>query len=158
MVRSGLTPAVVFVGAAMGGTFISQWADAAGLGSYLHERLVNEPRIDLVVWHQGESDRTTPAAAYSSDLSRVLAAIRSVTTAPIIVAQASVCGIGEPVQGIRQAQRASVDPARAIFAGPDIDRFAAFEDRYDDCHLSPTGAAKVSHAWVTSIAAARALR
>ena len=158
MIRSGLSQAVVFIGAAMGGTSISQWADSEGLGSYLRERLVNEPRIDLVLWHQGEFDRATPAAEYASDLGRVLAAIRSVTAAPVLVAQASICGGTDVVEGIRSAQHASVDSARAIFSGPDIDRFKSFEDRYDDCDLSPSGAAKVSHAWVTSIVAARAPR
>jgi len=158
MIRSAVSPAVIFVGAAMGGTSISQWADAAGLGSYLHERLVNEPRIDLVLWHQGEFDRATPPAEYGSDLSRVLAAIRAVTAAPILVAQASICGGPDVVEGIRSAQHASVDPARDIYPGPDVDRFSSFEDRYDDCHLSPAGAAKVSRAWVASIDAVKARR
>ena len=131
MVQSGFASSVVFVSAAMGGTSIAQWADGAGLGGYLHERLVGLGKIDYVLWHQGESDRGLSMVEYATRLHDVIGNIRTVTAAPILVAQASVCGTTGPAPDIRAAQLSKVDHARAIFAGPDIDRFVAFGDRYD---------------------------
>ena len=155
LIRSGVSRAVVFVGAAMGGTSISQWADASGLGSYLHERLVNEPRIDFVLWHQGEADALagTASTTYKNDLLAVVATIRErLKTTPIYISIASRCGRVKPDPEIRRAQSEVIQVEAGILAGPDTDTLDHCY-RYDGCHFSELGLERVSGLWDVRLSA-----
>ena len=69
-----------FTGTAVGSTKVEQWADA---NNVLNERLTKamevfgQGRARAVLWHQGESDASTPAQDYADDLNSLIAQSRT---------------------------------------------------------------------------------
>jgi hypothetical protein len=84
----------------------------------------------------------------------MVAGLRSLgVTAPLFVAQSTIC-CGPRNDVIREAQRSVIDPAQAIFPGPDTDALG-FEHRWDDCHFSTSGLRRAAELWLEALTAPR---
>jgi hypothetical protein len=117
-----------------------------------------------MLYGQGESDASVRAdpAGYQALFNRMVASIRSFSSAPILVAVETICynhpdlqpldddtrvakWIGQ--EQIEQAQRAVVDPALGVFPGPDLDFINDQVGRWDGCHLSTYGLKAAAAQW-----------
>jgi hypothetical protein len=118
-----------------------------------------------MLFGQGEADASIHAdpAAYETRFNAMAADIRTFSAAPILVAVETLCyyrnwglvdtdeetrvlkWIGQ--EKIEQAQRAVVDPARGIFAGPNLDFITGKIGRWDGCHLSTYGLKAAAAQW-----------
>jgi hypothetical protein len=109
-----------------------------------------------VLWHQGESNAGEDADGrlYAACFMNIHSALRGYgVAAPVYVAQATICN-SPPNEIIRSAQRAVVDPALGIFAGPDTDTIGA-ADRYDGCHMAQSGLIKHARLWIAALTASK---
>lgn len=145
---------VRFVGLAFGGSSSREWADARSIGGLLARRLaelkVHGVVVTHVAWHQGEADWNMPVQDYLANLRRVIAQVHTAyPDAVFFVAQTSICIARAPREELLAAQASLVDGIR-VRAGPNTDLIADFEDRYDGCHFSGTGARKAADAWAKS--------
>jgi Carbohydrate esterase, sialic acid-specific acetylesterase len=134
-----------------------RWAPGGDLFPRVRQSLMGLAQAGLspthILWHQGETDAglATSTEVYQQAFRQMVEAIRALgIKAPIYVAVASYC-YGTSSEQVRAAQRGVIDPALAIFAGPDTDRFIGPQFRYDDCHLTSTGLASVANSWLTAI-------
>jgi Carbohydrate esterase, sialic acid-specific acetylesterase len=155
---------------AQGGTNIKDWAPAGGDLVRLVRQAVeglnaNGLTPSAMLFGQGEADASVNAdpAAYEADFNAMVANIRSFSDAPILVAVETICylqnwGLTETDEDVRvrkwigqekieQAQRALVNPARGIFAGPDLDFINGKIARWDGCHLSTYGLKAAAAQW-----------
>jgi Carbohydrate esterase, sialic acid-specific acetylesterase len=146
--------AVVLVPIAVGSTLIQQWAPTGEHNQRITIAIERLRKAKLepthVLWHQGEGNRLDPPESYVSAFAGVLSTIRrDGVRAPVYVAQATICGgpVGEP---IRAAQRALVDPAKGVLAGPDTDQLGQ-EFRYDGCHFDGEGGKRVADLWLSAL-------
>jgi hypothetical protein len=71
--------------------------------------------------------------------------------ADMVIEQTTLCN-SPPNEVIRSAQRAVVDLALGIFAGPDTDTIGV-ADRYDGCHMAQSGLIKHASLWVEALTA-----
>jgi lysophospholipase L1-like esterase len=163
LVRQQLFDAVVLVTAAVSGSYIGQWAP----GGRLHARLMDAvgsigPGLAFthVFMAQGESDLMagTPAEEYFARYARVIAALRrSGIRAPIFVAiESGYCdGVATPPgpdNPIVRSQKRLIAEGEGLYSGPDMDaELNSASDRYDGCHMSGTGARKLSRLWTKAI-------
>jgi len=158
LIERGHFDSVVLAPIGVGGSRIEEWTT----GGARHRRLqvaikraqVSGLTFTHLLWHQGESNAGEDAnhSLYASCLRNIHAALRSYgVAAPIYVAQATVCN-SPPNETIRSAQRAVVDPALGILAGPDTDTIGA-QDRYDGCHMAESGLIKHAELWVATLTA-----
>jgi hypothetical protein len=155
LIDRGIYDRVIFVPIAVGATSAAMWSDGA-----MRDRIDAAKtalraaglRVDLVLWHQGESDAQdgTPADIYRARLARVIAHLHELTAGPVFVAQASICGDTTAAHraAIRTAQRSLVDGA-GVRAGPDTDVIA---ERYDGCHFNGRGADRHAALWADVLA------
>ena len=141
---------VIIVPAMVDATFISLWSSPTTL-PYLYNNIATVARRMAannvvpteIVWEQGETDCAlgTSQANYTTGLTAVIAAIRSVWPAPIPL----IINSGESFQSnttcsaITAAQAAAINNPASIFAGANTDSLGA-GDRYDGTHLNSTGA------------------
>jgi hypothetical protein len=155
---------------AQGGTDINDWAPSGGDLVRLVRQAVeglnaNGLAPTAMLFGQGESDASINAdpAAYEARFNAMVTDIRSYATAPILVAVETICylqnwGLADTDEDIRvrkwigqekieQAQRAVVNPARGIFAGPDLDFINGKIGRWDGCHLSTYGLKAAAAQW-----------
>ena len=149
LVDRGAYQAVILAPLAVGGTKVQDWA----VGGSLNRRLVVEIKrlhdVGLqpthVLWHQGEANVGDPQDYTPSFLSVFATIRRNGVYAPIYLAEATRCGggVSEP---LRTVQRALVDPAKGILAGPDTDSIG-LEHRYDTCHFDARGAEMHAEMW-----------
>jgi hypothetical protein len=155
---------------AQGGTSIRDWAPGGGDLVRLVRQAVeglnaNGLTPSAMLFGQGEADASinADAAAYQANFNAMAADIRSFSDAPILVAVETICylmnwdltevdedtrvhkWIGQ--ERIEQAQRALVNPARGIFAGPDLDFINGKIGRWDGCHLSTYGLKVAAAQW-----------
>jgi len=159
LVESGRHRRVLFAGIAENGSALARWRPGGDLHPRLLRALAALEKAGLppthLLWHQGEQDSRlgTDPEQYRADFHALVAAIRAAgSAAPIYVAQATYCG-GQDSPALRDAQRALVDPALGIFAGPDTDVLRG-PARYDDCHFSASGAARHAALWRDALLAA----
>ncbi len=154
---------------AQGATAIVDWApggSSSGLVRLAVEGLrANGLAPRAMLFGQGEADATITAdpAAYEAHFNAMAANIRTFSSAPILVAVETICyvrnwglvGVDENTrvlkwigqEKIEQAQRAVVNPARGIFAGPDLDFINGKIGRWDGCHLSTYGLKAAAAQW-----------
>jgi hypothetical protein len=150
LVNSGAYQVVIVIPIAVDGTKVEDWA----VGGFLNRRIVvaikrlHDAGLEPthVLWHQGESNVTTPVQVYRAAFFSVFSTIRrNGVFAPIYVAQTSICG-GGPSEPIRTIQRGLVDPSKNILAGPDTDQLGP-EFRYDTCHFNAAGGDRHAELW-----------
>jgi hypothetical protein len=153
LIERDLFDTVVITPIAVGGSRIEEWTT----GGSRHRRLqVAIRRIQdaglaftHLLWHQGETNAgyDPDYQTYVDSFMNIHAALHSYgVTAPLYVAQASVCR-SPPCEIIRAAQRAVVDPTRGILAGPDTD-LIGIEHRYDGCHMAESGLIMHADLWL----------
>jgi len=148
---------VLFVNGAVGGSRFADWIDPTSpYFGRLQRNVAAAARIagpvDLVLWHQGETD-----AALHPGRQRIEADIRAVLTrllhelplapdARVMLYRASRC-IGEGrengVADIIAAQTAAVAIDPRVIAGPNTDRLGR-RQRWDGCHFNEAGAEAVA--------------
>ena len=156
LLEGGFFDRVVLAPISVGGSRIEEWTTGGTRHRRLQVALKRGAEAGLrfthLLWHQGETNaRHEPdGMRYVASFMNIHAAIRRYgVDAPIYVAQATICD-GEPVESIRAAQRALVNPALGILAGPDTDTIGP-EDRFDRCHMAETGLIKHAQLWVKAI-------
>ena len=138
---------IVIATLAIGGTKIDQWAHDPEFNSVYSQR-ADELRkqfevVDLVLWIQGESDIDTEILEFSRSLRTFLEMLqRDFPEAQIGLTGSSYC-LGRENPEIVGAQEMVANDLDMIFLGS-TDNFKGSDDRYDDCHFSESGAAKVS--------------
>jgi hypothetical protein len=154
LVRAGRYDRVLLASIAHGGTYCAEWAPGGrmNLRLVLTLQLLRAVNVEVthIRWQQGEAEGVEngdPALWVESFTAMVDAIRRSGETAPIYVAQCTLC-CSSPNEAIRAAQRRVVDAPRAVLAGPDIDTIGA-DERWDGCHLSTRGLDKAAELWFT---------
>ena len=158
LIASGAYDQVVLVPAAIGGSSAAQWTRGGSLHSVLTDAVAElGERLQL---HAGALVpgrvglfAQTPASKYRADLSDIFGGIRAARVrAPIYVAVATRCKAIAPQwtrdNPIAHIQRtvAQVDPS--VHAGIDADAIIGEADRYDNCHLAPSGVEKAVASWI----------
>jgi hypothetical protein len=162
LVQKKLFDAVILVTIGIGGTAIAQWAPGGELHAHLM-RTVHSMGPDLSITHvfiqQGETDLWTHTAyeKYYADFLAVVKALQqSGVGAPIYVLIESGYCDGTPPKldnPIVRAQKQLIVDQPGVYQGADMDReLDSVADRYDGCHMSGTGARKLSNLLVTTIA------
>jgi Carbohydrate esterase, sialic acid-specific acetylesterase len=157
LVQRGIYDRVLLVPIAHGGTYAAEWAPNGRMHPRLRRaiKMLRRCNIELthVLWQQGESEAATPGAdpkQWVEHFNAIVDTIRSAASDSVIyVAQCTICR-NEPNEIIRAAQRSAVDPARRIFAGPDLD-VIGIEDRWDGCHFSVRGLERAAELWFVAI-------
>ena len=157
--------AVVLVTVAVSGSPIGQWAPGGRLHAHLLQAMHSlGPGLLFTHVFQGESDLIfgTTAEDYLARLGAVITALRqNGIDAPIFVAiESGYCdGAGtppEPNNPIALAQKRLIAGRDGVYSGPDMDAaLNSASDRHDRCHMSGTGARKLSRLWAAAIAAPR---
>jgi hypothetical protein len=160
LVARGLYERVVIVPAAIAGSTAGQWSNG-NLTAVLDDvidSLHGAYVPTAILWHQGEADlwAGTSQYRYQADMRSIVGHIRaSGLPAPFYVAVASRCTDHfvkwGPENPIAHAQRGLADAMLDIQVGADADRLLQGRDRYDDCHLSETGVAKMARAWTAAL-------
>ncbi|MGJ5138979.1 sialate O-acetylesterase [Bradyrhizobium oligotrophicum] len=177
LIDRGLAKTVVIAPAAIGGTYLEEWR-ARG-GKYFEVLLstlagLREAGLEpsAVLWHQGESNAfafSTNGAEDGTQLQvtakmkeagrlsylrndlEIIAGLRAAdVTAPIFVAQATLCG-SVPDEIIRSAQAAVPNPATGVYPGPDTDQIG-LPLRHDRCHMSHAGTEQHARMWADRLA------
>lgn len=153
LIAASLYDKVVIVPIAIGGSSVTDWASGDG-----HTRLVSAVRgvvsaglsISHVLWHQGETDAINGMSGetYARHLTAVLRSVRTLgVSAPIYIAQASLCMDSPRNDDIREGQRAVVTRLEGIIAGPDTDTLTGPDMRYDGCHFTAQGLDAHAELW-----------
>ena len=109
--------------------------------------------VTHVMWHQGEADaaRGTREDEYRSHFLAFVASLRALNVkAPIYVSVATKCLLAGPyVEGnpIARAQIALTGAEGDLRAGINSDQLLDEMDRFDGCHPSGSGVAKMALEW-----------
>ena len=155
-VTDGRARRVLVISRAEESTSIAQWQPGGALFGRivaLDSRLrLHGVRVSRIFWSHGESDAAlgTSERAYAGGFAGVIAGIRRVgISAPVHVAQASVCGPADS-PAIRRAQLAAVDGAQ-VRPGPDLDRIGG-DARHQRCHFSAVGQLVAADVWAAAVA------
>lgn len=146
---------VVFATIGMGASFVIEHTPGQPENSKIMAAIERCRALSLSIsafmWMQGEADNgNTSQADYTTRLQSVIATPREMgEDAPWYIAQ---CTLFNNVTSapIRAAQAAVVNGAD-VLAGPDIDTLTG-ANRWDDTHLSGTGANACADLWMTSLA------
>jgi lysophospholipase L1-like esterase len=158
---------VILVTVAVSGSPIGQWAPGGRLHAHLLQAVQSlGPGLSFthVFIQQGESDLNfgTTSEDYLARFDAVITALRqNGIDAPIFVAiESGYCdGAGTPPapdNPIALAQKRLIAGRDGVYFGPDMDAaLDSASDRHDHCHMSGTGARKLSRLWAASIAAPR---
>lgn len=113
---------VMFVNVGVGGTTYYQWAHEY-VAELFRAWAIYRPKA--VLWHQGESECTTPPRTDSYTMLRAcVSSLRSVTTTPVVIALNSTSY--PPPQGysswpVRTAQQQVIADFTHVHTGPDTD-------------------------------------
>lgn len=162
LIASGKFDNVVIAPLAFSGSEVAQWAQGGDINTLLVEtaqQLEQQGyRVTNVLWVQGEADyvKGTSTDAYRERFLSMVDTLRGQNIgAPVYVSIATKCL--EPSNGgfkthapdnlIVRAQLALSKSGNGIKQGVNMDALLDEVDRYDDCHIGGTGAAKVSQAW-----------
>jgi hypothetical protein len=158
MVARGRYSATVFALAVRGGIAVRQWLPGGPM-----QHLVAETVADLhgaalnpthILWQQGETDAAYGLAghgSYEAAFRAFLGTLRSAgIDAPVYVALATRSATHGPDLELRRQQRALVDPALKVFAGPDADTLGA-EFRADGTHFNRAGLERLAALWYETL-------
>lgn len=163
LVSDGYCTTVVIVAIGIGSTTVDDWSTgkwAPRLEETLRQLQQHPLDIDLVVWHQGESDNliNTTAAHYENSLNTLRNTIGKYTTrTPMLVCRASYHPemIGIKPDGvdtaIREAQNNFILKYDDVYAGPDTDLYNRATDRHDGVHFSRIGLERFANDLLTAI-------
>jgi Carbohydrate esterase, sialic acid-specific acetylesterase len=155
LLRSGRFETVVLIPAVVSNTAVARWAGdlkqmvRQTLGGVATARLT----VTHVMWHQGEADaaRGTREDDYRSHFLAFVASLRALNVkAPVYVSVATKCLLAGPhVEGnpIARAQIALAGASGNLRAGIDSDQLLGEMDRFDGCHPSGSGVAKMASEW-----------
>lgn len=156
-IASGAYDKVVLVPFAVGTADIASFAPGGSLHEGLLGVIADARERGLVfthlLWDQGEADAfaRTSASAYRQRFGEMVASIRAQgVNAPIYVARTTRCAKTRPSEELANAQRALVNPASGILAGPDLD-VLGFAERYDGCHFSTEGLDRAAELWLAAL-------
>jgi len=156
LIERGAFDSVVLAPIGVGGSRIEEWTTGGARHRRLQVAIARAGEAGLrfthLLWHQGESNAVhePDGRLYADCFRNIHAAVRSYDVrAPIYVAQATVCQ-SPPNEAIRAAQRAVVDPALGIRAGPDTDTIGP-EHRFDGCHMAESGLIRHAGLWVEAL-------
>jgi hypothetical protein len=154
---------VVLAPIAMGNTRIEDWVP----GGTFHRRILvlirrlDEAKLtpDFILWQQGEGNKADDdpgGSRYRSHLTSVVRTFRDYgVTAPFLIALCTLCGDPHTnAENVRAGQLSSVTRVLNTFLGPDTDQIG-YEDRFDGCHMSETGAQRQAEMWADAIAKVR---
>ncbi len=157
LIERGAYDRIVLAPIGIGGSRIEEWTTGGSRHRRLQLTILRAADSGLtfthLLWHQGESNANhgPDRDLYAQCFMNIHAALRGYgVMAPIYVAQATVCHC-PPCEPIRAAQRAVVNPALGIMAGPDTDTIG-LEDRFDDCHMAESGLIKHAAMWADILA------
>lgn len=159
LIAAGHYDRVIIAPIGIGGTTVAQWAPGGPcnhrIGVVAQRLAAHGYVLDMILWHQGESDHGIAATTMTSRLQAVIATFRTAgLTAPFLVAQASWnLSLTDPK--VRQGQAAAVDNV-SVFAGPNFDTLNN-SYRADTTHFNQAGAEAASTMWLASIEAALGL-
>jgi Carbohydrate esterase, sialic acid-specific acetylesterase len=137
---------VVIAAVAQGSSPVKSWQkdgdNSARIRSAIKSFHRNQLKIDLVVWHQGETEAWEPAAdgeAYRRHLEAMIGSLRNEgVDAPVFICLATRDGHGVVNPAIRQAQAAVWNRGKQVFAGADTDSLGA-SFRADGVHFNEAG-------------------
>ena len=138
---------IVLVTFGVGGSSISEWLDENTLSNFYQSNRDSfrtaYSDANFVIWIQGESDKNTHPKLYKSQLKTWLNEVsKDFNTARLLITGTSYCN-GTGNEKIVSIQKEVAEDLDALYLG-DTDKFNNFNDRYDDCHFSPSGVEKVS--------------
>lgn len=156
IVDQGIAPRVLLVPIAVSGSTVAEWAPPGELSGRAPHAINQLGAFGLPVhaalWQQGESDGATPSGHYVESFTRIAATLRAAGFGGrLIVADSTRCG-GAPHERVRSANAMLTGELRIAEAGPDLDRLAGPEFRYDGCHLNERGQQVASAGWLEAIA------
>lgn len=156
LVESGVADAVVFAGASVGGSSVTQWKPGGKLHEVLHQRIHQLQDAGLppthILWHQGEADNSlkTSSEVYKEALMSIIRSVRQQgMEGPFVVAVTSFNGQADSSQ-VRSAQQTFATGFANVFVGPDTDRLGA-EFRHDGLHWNQAGITEVAKLWVRAL-------
>lgn len=158
LIASGAYDQVVLVPAAIGGSSAELWTRSGRLHPILADAIAeahaSRYAITHVLWYQGETDyfAQTSSTKYRSDLTDIFDSMReNGVGAPIFVTVATRCNAISPQwtrdNAIAHVQRTYRETDPSVHLGVDSDTLLSGDDRFDDCHLGPSGVDKVVASW-----------
>ena len=155
LVADGAFTDVVLAVFAIGNTSIADWNGTPFFQRRL-DRIVSDLQSrrlppTMVLWFQGERDGQdhTEGAAYVSAFESFARGLRARgVTAPIYLSLTTLCQ-SPPNPGIRSAQR-TLQQRQGFAAGPDTDS-VGLAYRWDGCHFTPEGQARVATLWADAL-------
>jgi hypothetical protein len=157
-VASSLGRPVVFAVAAVESTTIADWTKTGPLRRHLQSELQalgrSGPKVDLVLWQQGEADAKagTTEAAYRKGLDALLALLdENGVHAPLVAALSTYCP-GSDGRQVRQAIRRFAGEHGRLVEGPDTDLLQGAM-RSGGCHFSEAGLQAAASAWAKTLRA-----
>jgi Carbohydrate esterase, sialic acid-specific acetylesterase len=165
LIDAGFARSVLFVPIAFGATYIEDWAPGGQryhrLMFALHRLKWAGVAVDMLCWHQGESNANhTPMTAdeYRDCFRAMLHGLREAgVEAPVYVALATLCeDKSHPFQNsaqIRLGQKKLVS-SDSVLPGPDTDQIG-IAHRHDGCHFAASGQELAAQAWFKAITAGR---
>jgi len=152
LIEQGLYDAVVFVPIGVGATAISEWSPGGKHHPALLKAIRDNPKINCIMWHQGESDTLagTSEEEYYDKLQQLIQSIRNEgNNSPFYVSVATF-HTGKTSIPIQNAQREIVDPSKNILQGPNTDNLIG--DKYrrieDYVHFTSEGLNNFANLWV----------
>jgi hypothetical protein len=165
LIDAGFARSVLFVPIAFGATYIEDWAPGGQryrrLMFALHRLKWAGVPVDMLCWHQGESNANHTAMTadeYRDCFRAMLHGLREAgVEAPVYVALATLCeDKSHPFQNsaqIRLGQKKLVS-SDSVLPGPDTDQIG-IAHRHDGCHFAASGQELAAQAWFKAITAGR---
>ena len=163
LIEADLADAITIVPIGIGGVTVGSWAKGGSnhalLEKTLDELVAKGIHIDIICWHQGESDniKNTTTEQYMERFLTIREAFRKRgINAPIVVAVASYhqwCleedkGCSDD---IRNAQKRLAKEYKDIYPGPDTDKLNKLYQRADGIHFSYLGQREHATLWVKAL-------
>jgi uncharacterized repeat protein (TIGR01451 family) len=160
---------VMFLGAALGGTNITEWQQSAAgnIGTTpnasVYRRLgaallhyVSRTGARAILWHQGESDLYTSYQTYYNNLKYIINKSRQQVNSfslPWMVCRVSYIN-GQTSPAVISAQNQVIIDVPNVFPGPATDSITGPDNRPDGLHFKGVGAAKFTNTWDQSLTTA----
>ena len=166
MIVQGISKKILLVPICIGGTKISQWANNGRYHKTIEQTInnlkLNEIEIDLILWHQGESDniQNTTTNEYVSDFETIRKTFRiNEINAPIFIAIASYYPTENALMKkqlgcdslIQNAQYKLIEKHSDIYLGANTDNLDKIYDRHDGIHFSAIGLEKHADLWIEKL-------
>jgi hypothetical protein len=163
LIRSRKYERVLIVPIALGGTSMDRWRTGGDLNKMLEGNLsylsAQKLPVTHFLWVQGEADRllTSPyrkdrGVSYLKGLESIVDLVHKYSHAQIYVAQTSMCAdSAAPAEEILWAQGQIMVTRQGVLRGANLDAVWNAGDRYDNCHLTTSGAKKITTQWVAAL-------